>query len=160
MDTAAQAVVSVDEVVNEKSWWIMFRETLEPLAKNRNSAMATQTRTPSSNDLRRLRRARKEFKTAIFSAKEEWTTAFAKSVEKGQKNGGTMKYWEAVKKIKSGWNETMRVTHMKFKKEDCTWCETNKETVERVAEVFEKNLPSSLTSTCGFEVELLQHLLE
>ena len=67
--------------------------------------MATQTRTPSSNNLRRLRRARKEFKTAIFSAKEEWTTAFAKSVKKGQKNGGTMKYWEAVKKIKSGWNE-------------------------------------------------------
>ena len=51
-----------------------------------------------------------------------------------------MKYWEAVRKIKSGWNETKRVTHMKLKKEDGTWCETNKETVERVAEVFEKNL--------------------
>jgi len=51
-----------------------------------------------------------------------------------------MKYWEAVKKIKSGWNEEERVTHMKFKKEDGTWCETNKETVEKVAEVFEKNL--------------------
>ena len=55
----------------------------------RNAAMATQTRTPNSNNnLRRLRRARKEFKTALFSAKEEWTTAFAKSVKKGQKNGG------------------------------------------------------------------------
>jgi len=30
MDAAAQAVISVDEVVNEKSWWIMFREKLEP----------------------------------------------------------------------------------------------------------------------------------
>ena len=55
----------------------MFRETLEPLANSRNAAMTTQTRT-LPNNLRRLRRARKEFKTAIFSAKEEWTTAFAK----------------------------------------------------------------------------------
>jgi len=45
IDAAAQAVISVDEVVNEKSWWIMFREKLEPLAKSRNAAMATQTRT-------------------------------------------------------------------------------------------------------------------
>ena len=67
----------------------MFREKLEPLANSRKAAMATQTRIPSSNSLRRLRRARKEFKTAIFSAKEEWTTAFAKSVENGHKNGGT-----------------------------------------------------------------------
>ena len=44
-----------------------------------------------------------------------------------------MKYWEAVKKIKSGWNEEERVTHMKFKKEDGTWCETKRETVERLA---------------------------
>ena len=48
--------------------------------------------------------------------------------ERGEraKNGGTMKYWEAVKKIKSGWNETKRVMHMKFKKEDGTWCETSR----------------------------------
>ena len=32
MDAAAQAVISVDELVNEKSRWIMFREKLEPLA--------------------------------------------------------------------------------------------------------------------------------
>jgi len=89
-----------------------------------------------------LRRARKVFKTTIFSVKEEWTTAFAKSVE-------TMKYWEAVRKIKSGWNETKRVTHMKFKKEDGTWCETNKETVRRVAEVFEKR---------DFDMKLLEHI--
>jgi len=44
--------------------------------------MATQTRTPSSNNLRRLRRARKESKTVIFSAKEEWTTTFAKSMSR------------------------------------------------------------------------------
>ena len=37
-----------------------------------------------------------------------------------------MKYCEAVRKVKSGWNETKRVTHMKFKKEDGTWCEANK----------------------------------
>ena len=88
MDVAAQAVISLDEVVNEKSWWVIFREKMEPLANSRNAAMATQTRTPSSNNLRSLRslrRARKEFNTAIFSAKEEWTTAFAKSVEKGRK---------------------------------------------------------------------------
>ena len=112
MDAAAQAVISVDEVVNEKSWWIVFREKMEPLANSRNAAMATQTRTPSSNNLRSLQRARNEFKTAIVSAKKEWTTAFARSVKRGQKNGGTMKYWEAVRKIKSGWNETKRVTHM------------------------------------------------
>ena len=49
MDAAAQAVISVDGVVNEKSWWIMFRDNLEPLANSRNAAMAKQTRTPSSN---------------------------------------------------------------------------------------------------------------
>ena len=65
-----------------------------------------------------------------------------------------MKYWEAVRKIKSGWNETKRVTHMKFKKEDGTWCETNKETVERVAEEFEKNL----NITRDFDMELLEHI--
>ena len=150
----APAVISVDEVVNDKSWLIVFREKLEPLANNRNAAMATQTRTPSSNNLRRLRRARQEFKTAIFSAKEEWTTTFAKSVENGQKNGGTMKYWEAVRKIKAGWNETKRVTHMKFKKKDGTWCETNKETVERVAEVFEENLNIKR----DFDRKLLEHI--
>ena len=92
MDAAAQAVISVDEVENEKSWWIMFREKLEPLANSRNAAMATQTRTLPRITYEALRRARKEFKTAIFSAEEEWTTAaFAKSVEKGQKNGGTTK---------------------------------------------------------------------
>ena len=76
--------------------------------------MSTQTRKPSSSNLRRLRRARKEFKTAIFSAKEEWTMAFAKNVEKGQKNGGTMKYWEADKTTKSGWNETKTQTLEKY----------------------------------------------
>ena len=52
-----------------------------------------------------------------------------------------MQYWEAVRKIRSGWSETKRVTHMKFKKEDGTWCKTNKETVERVEGEFcaEKN---------------------
>ena len=39
IDDAAQTVISVDEVVNEKSWWTMFRETLEPLANSRNAAM-------------------------------------------------------------------------------------------------------------------------
>ena len=116
MDAAARAVIFADEVVDEKSWWIMFREKLEPLAE-RCDGNAVTGRTPSSSNLRRLPRARKEFKTAIFSAKEEWTTAFAKSVEKGQKNEGAMKYWEAVRKIKSGWNETKRVTHVKFMKE-------------------------------------------
>ena len=42
MDAAARAAVSVDEVVNEKNWWIMFRETLEPLVNSRNAEMATQ----------------------------------------------------------------------------------------------------------------------
>ena len=65
-----------------------------------------------------------------------------------------MKYWEAVKKIKSGWNETKRVTHMKFKKKDGTWCETNKETVERVAEVFEENLNIKR----DFDRKLLEHI--
>jgi len=59
MDAAAQVFISFDEVVNEKSWWTMFRETLELLANSRNAVIATQTRTPSSNNLRDLlRRAR------------------------------------------------------------------------------------------------------
>ena len=65
-----------------------------------------------------------------------------------------MKYREAVKKIKSGWNETKRVTHMKFEKEDCTWCETNKETLERVAKMFEKNLSIKR----DFDMELLEQI--
>ena len=65
-----------------------------------------------------------------------------------------MKYWEAVKKIKPGWNETKRVTHMKTKKEDGTCCETSKETVERVSEVFEKNLNIER----DFDMELLEHI--
>ena len=67
----------------------MLRENLEQLVNNRTAATATQTRIISPNNLRRLRKARKESKTAIFSAKEEWTAAFAKSVERGQKSGGT-----------------------------------------------------------------------
>ena len=126
-DAAAQAVIPVDEVVDEKSWWIMFREKFEPLANSRNAATETQTENTFLEYPAKQLRARKEFKTAIFSAKEEWTTAFVKRVEKGQNNEDTMKYWEAVKKIKSGWNETKRVAHIKFKKEDGTWCETNKE---------------------------------
>ena len=43
---------------------------------------------------------------------------------------------------------------MQFKKEDGTWCETNKETVERVAEVFEKNLNIKR----DFDMELLEHI--
>jgi len=57
-------------------------------------------------------------------------------------------------KIKSGWNETKRVTHMKFKKKDGTWCETNKEPVERMAEAFEKNLNIKR----AFDRELLEHI--
>ena len=51
-------------------------------------------------------------------------------------------------------NETKRVTHMKFKKEDGTWCEKNKETVERVAEIFEKNLNIKR----DFDMALLEHI--
>ena len=43
---------------------------------------------------------------------------------------------------------------MKFKKKDGTWCETNKETVERVAEVFEENLNIKR----DFDRKLLEHI--
>ena len=43
---------------------------------------------------------------------------------------------------------------MKFKKEDGTWCETNRETVERVAKVFEKNLNIKR----DFDMELLERI--
>jgi len=61
----------------------MFREKLEPLANSRNAAMARR-REHLPRILTKTAKSAQEFKTAIFSAKEERTTAFAKSVEKGQ----------------------------------------------------------------------------
>ena len=104
----------------------MFREKMEPLANSRKAAMATQTSHLPRITYEDCEERAREFRRPLLS---EGRMDDGVSEERGERaeNGGTMKYWEAVKKIKSGWNETKRVAHIKFKKEDGTWCETNKE---------------------------------
>ena len=83
----------------------------------------------------RLRKARKELKAMIKTAKNRWVNNICETIDRHE---GTKKAWDSLKTLKSGLSKTSPLTIKQMKKPDGSFCSSPEENKEVFRDHFQQ----------------------
>ena len=120
--------------------WLRQNEVnLKSLIEKRNSALSLKISRPTRSSFQRLRKIRKELKSAINTANNKWiTNTCDKLNESASSRRGTKECWDTVRILKNRLHKPETSNEKMMPKEDGTRCKGSEENAQVFKEHFKK----------------------
>ena len=121
----------------QPEWFKLNEVSLKSLIEKRNAALPLKISRPTRSSSQRWRKIRKELKSAINTAKNNWiTTTCDKIDESASSRNGTKECWDTVRILKNGLNRPETSNEKMMRKGDGTRCKSSEEN----AQVFKEHV--------------------
>ena len=136
---------------NQPGWFRLNRDKLLSSITVRNQAMSDFFKRCTRSTTSRLRKARKELKTTIKTAKNKWINDICDIIDRHE---GTKKAWDSLKTLKTGLSKTTPSSIKQMRKTDGSYCSS----AEENAEVFRQHFQLLYNRPSHYDLSILDSL--